>query len=777
MPGTQAIDGITSGFDTTAIVDALISFERRPAVQMEQDQANKTNMVTALKALQAKLVAVETQAGTLRRASTFEKASISVSDEQYLTATRGGEVTSGSYDLRVLAVARNHQIASQGISDVDEALMGTGTITIAVGNSAAETITIDENNNSLVGIKNAINSAGAGVTASIINDGSSSNPYRLVLAANETGAKKQISFTASLSGGNSLDFDNASFDAVEEASIADATTAAMSLGSTAGYSGSTNKSYIITVDGSGSYTVGADTITLNWTDGTNSGSIEIDAEDTEVEFTGAGADGLYLQLGAGVVHGGDEFRVDAFAPTLQDPTDARLQLGSSSGGGSPIVVTSASNNFGDVIGGINVTARKVTPDDEVVTVSSEIDTASIKSSIKSFINAYNDAMDYINEHSKYNQETGESGVLFGDSTLWTTQNRLRSIVTSTVTGVSSRYNQLYGIGIRHDENSKLAIADSGALDKALADDFQAVVNIFTDSGTSSSQFIEFISMTGDSKAGATYDVDVTSAATNGNYAAAAIGDPAVSPLTLNSTNNQLRLKIDGLTSEPLLLTEKTYNSGKELATEIQRQLDADGRVGHLGAQVSWDSGSSQLIITSGSYGSSSKIEMDTTVDNSAHTILGLAAGTSTEGTDVAGTINGEAATGRGQYLTGDEGNENTAGVKLLVTLGQSQVTGGVEGSITISRGVASQAFAYLDKLTAPTDGVFDTKIRGINSQIESIKGRISDIDERLAMRRESLMQQFWDMENALAEMNSQMDYLTSMATQLSKNWQLSGKRK
>lgn len=774
MPGTQAIDGISSGFDTTAIVDALIAFERQPAIYMENDQAAKTNMVTAFKALQAKLVAVETQAATLRRTTTFEKASVSVSDDQYLTATRGGEVTSGSYDLRVLAVARNHQIASQGVSDVDEPLMGTGTISIRIGDSASETITIDENNNSLVGIKNAINDSGMAVTASIVNDGSASNPYRLVLAANETGAKKQISVTSGLAGGTNLDFDNASFDSVEEVDLDDGTTAAMSLGATAAYSGSENKSYTVTVGGSGEYTVGADTITLNWTDGTNSGSIEVDAEATEVELTGAGADGLFLQLGAGVVHAGDEFRIDAFAPTLQDPADARLQLGSNSGGGSPIVVTSASNNFNDVVGGLNVTAKKVTPDDEIVTVSSEIDTASIKSSIKSFINAYNDAMDYFDNQSKYDQDTGKSGVLFGDSTLWTTQNRLKSIITSTVTGVSSKYNQLYGIGIRHDETGKMAIADPGALDEALADDFQSVVNIFTDSGNSSSQFIDFISMTGDSKAGATYDVDITAAATNGDYIGTAISDPATTPVTIDSTNNQLRFTVDGLSSENLVLTEKTYNSGKELATEIQRQLDADDEVGSLGAQVSWDSAAGQLVITSGSYGSSSKIEMETDVENSAHGILGLAGGASTQGTDVEGTINGEAATGRGQYLTGDEDNENTAGLKLLITLGQSQVSTGVEGDVTISRGVASKAYAYLDNLTAPNDGIFDTKIRGLNSQIDSIKGQVEDIDERLAMRRESLMQQFWDMESALSEMNSQMDYLTSMASQLSKNWQTTG---
>ncbi len=57
MPGSGSIDGIISGLDTTSIVDAIIEFERRPAFFMEVDQVQKTNIITTLKALQAKVFA------------------------------------------------------------------------------------------------------------------------------------------------------------------------------------------------------------------------------------------------------------------------------------------------------------------------------------------------------------------------------------------------------------------------------------------------------------------------------------------------------------------------------------------------------------------------------------------------------------------------------------------------------------------------------------------------------------------------------------------------
>ncbi|MCP5464807.1 MAG: flagellar filament capping protein FliD [Deltaproteobacteria bacterium] len=53
-------------------------------------------------------------------------------------------------------------------------------------------ITIDSSNNTLAGIRDAINSSGGPVTASIVNDGSGASPYRLVLTSNETGDDADI---------------------------------------------------------------------------------------------------------------------------------------------------------------------------------------------------------------------------------------------------------------------------------------------------------------------------------------------------------------------------------------------------------------------------------------------------------------------------------------------------------------------------------------------------------------------------------------------------------
>ena len=59
-------------------------------------------------------------------------------------------------------------------------------------------MTIDGTNDTLQGLANAMNNAGAGVTASVVNDGSGNNPYRLLLTSNQSGADNTIQITNNL---------------------------------------------------------------------------------------------------------------------------------------------------------------------------------------------------------------------------------------------------------------------------------------------------------------------------------------------------------------------------------------------------------------------------------------------------------------------------------------------------------------------------------------------------------------------------------------------------
>jgi flagellar hook-associated protein 2 len=774
MP-TGSIDGLVSGLNTTEIVDSIMAFERRPADLLEAEQAEKTNIISAYKALQAKFLALSTELSRLARPSTWEASSIQVSDESYLTATSSGRLNTGSYDVQVLSLARNHQLASQGFVDQSQALFGTGAITIQVGDASARTITIDANSNSLTGIARAINNARMGVTASIVNDGSDSNPYRLVLAADKSGLGNQITVTSALTGGLNLNYDTASFDMPELLAMNNASTAQVSLGSTASYTGAENKIYTFTVEGTGEQTIGTDPITINWSDGTNSGSIIVTQADTEVELAGVGADGLKLNFSAGTLTGGDTFQVSTFAPTLQQASNARISLGSQGGAGSPIVVTSDSNTFSNLIGGLSLTVKKETQPGDTVTISTDIDIDGIRQSVQSFISKYNDVVGYIDKQNEYNQDSKEAGILFGDSTLWMMRNELSSAIGNTIAGLNTKFSQLYAIGIRTKSDGQLAITDASRFEDALRNNLDEVISLMSSDGSSNRSGIEFVSSTTDTVAGRDYDVNITRAATVGYYEGSRLDDPGINPIEITSSNNTLKLKVDGLLSSELYLTARDYTSGADLAGEIQSKIDADENLGPRGITVEWiddGNGGGHLKISSANYGSTSRVELVSGISSSAYTALGLSSGESVAGVDVEGTINGETAEGVGQTLRGKDDSKTIKGLVLRITLTQAQLVDGIEGAVTVTKGVAARTRDVVASLTRATDGTLDRRISSYQKQVDNIAARVTEIDDRLALRRESLLKKFYAMEEALSSMNTTSQFLTAQLAGINSNWAL-----
>ena len=198
------IDGLATGLDTTAIIEGLLSIRQR---QIDRLTANKDEVVaeqSAFKGIEARVVSLQTRVAALARIhdSVFDAKTVSSSDETILKAAASEDAVVGAYALRVSEIARAHSIAAQGFADTD-GIITQGTLDLRVGNGAATTISIDGTNNTLQGLADAINNSDAAVSATIINDGSESTPFRLILTANETGVANTISITNNLaaSGG------------------------------------------------------------------------------------------------------------------------------------------------------------------------------------------------------------------------------------------------------------------------------------------------------------------------------------------------------------------------------------------------------------------------------------------------------------------------------------------------------------------------------------------------------------------------------------------------
>lgn len=153
-----------------------------------------------------------------------------------------------------------------------------------------------------------------------------------------------------------------------------------------------------------------------------------------------------------------------------------------------LTVTRDNNDFNDVITGVDITLQSVT--DDPISFSVEANSATIKSGIQNFIDAYNEVIDFINTQNEYSEETGTGGELFGDALL----RSVRSQINDALFGLGQRqdttlqdiqddtegYTTLSVIGIETDNDGRLSIDDS-VFDDKLADNIDALADLFVDS--------------------------------------------------------------------------------------------------------------------------------------------------------------------------------------------------------------------------------------------------------------------------------------------------------
>lgn len=201
--------GLASGIDSTKLIDGLTALNQQRIDELKARQATITQKQATFAALQGKLFDLQTQVGRLARSAggAFDGRTASSSDDTAVAAAAGTAAAPGTYTVTVEALAQAQQVASQGFADPGAALK-QGTLTVRVGGGDAVTVTLDSRNNTLRGLADAINAAGADVRAAVVNDGSAT-PYRLLLTATKTGAANAITVTNNLTAGDGAAIDPA----------------------------------------------------------------------------------------------------------------------------------------------------------------------------------------------------------------------------------------------------------------------------------------------------------------------------------------------------------------------------------------------------------------------------------------------------------------------------------------------------------------------------------------------------------------------------------------
>lgn len=198
------ITGIGSGIDIDSIVSAMVNAQRAPKTnQLDRLEATTTTRISALGALTGALNTFKTAVDSLNKTSLFESRTASSSSTSTLKITAATTAPVGNYSVQVQQLATSSKVALQSVAGGNAATFSSGTLAISAGSSSFD-VDITANNNTLAGVRDAINAAGksSGVSATIITDDSGS---RLVLSSSKSGAGNDIQVAASVDGVTSGD--------------------------------------------------------------------------------------------------------------------------------------------------------------------------------------------------------------------------------------------------------------------------------------------------------------------------------------------------------------------------------------------------------------------------------------------------------------------------------------------------------------------------------------------------------------------------------------------
>jgi flagellar hook-associated protein 2 len=751
-----SIDGLVSGLDTTSIINALLKVHQTKIDLLNAQKSKLSAQQQAFKSIEAHLLTLQSSTTLLASSvlGVFRGRVATVSDETILKAAPQRNAPAGSYQLTVLQLARNHQLASQGYAS-PQSKITQGTLQIRVGTGTAATITIDSSNDTLEGLAAAINAAGVGVQASLIHDGSddSTQPYRLLLSAVATGAANKIEITNNL-GADTGDavrpvFAGTYIGPANLTSDFTGSSRPTSNREAGAYTGTDNDTYTFTVRAGG--TVGTDSgIIIDYTDGSgdHSGSITLDA--TDVDTFKAVAEGLQVKFSAGTLNAGDRFTVDVYVTELQQPQNARVALGS---GPAALVVESARNTLDQLVPGTTIELLAAEPT-RTVTVTVAPDAERAKQAIEDFVDAFNELMDFVDEQIRYDPQTNTGGPLLGEFAAVQVQEQVRRVVVEPVAGLTTGLRVLSDLGIRLTDAGRLQM-DSSQLEDVLNGrvpgvTWEDIERLFALYGKSTNSGIRFVTGSAHTRASETpYEVDITQAAEQARITAT---NAAATTLVIDGTNNTFRLRLDGKDSGDLEIPVGTYTR-EELARALEALINQNSTLRPSAVSVTVEV--DRFVLTSQRYGSDSEVKI---LGGTSLATLGFSGSEEDKGTDVAGffIVNGvvEPAVGRGQLLSGVDRNAYTADLQLRVVLTPSQVAPGVDGTIHVTRGIASQMGLTLSALLDPVDGRLRRIDQRFSDQMEDLDQQIARQQDALETRREELIARFAALEQILSRLQS-----------------------
>ena len=414
-------------------------------------------------------------------------------------------------------------------------------------------------------------------------------------------------------------------------------------------------------------------------------------------------------------------------------TDARFKVDDQ-------VVTRSSNAVSDVVTGVTFNLLVAEAGSSVdVSVSRNLDAT--VSRMQSLAAAYNDVRAWADDNTAVGKR------LAGSTALKSMVGSLSSALLESVVGLTGTYSSASMAGVSRDKDGTLSV-NAATLKAALTTSFEDVRQLFGLAGVPSDPEVSYLGAGDKTKATSTpYAVVISQAAT-----AASVTGSVFATYATAGTPDTMTIT-DVATGKTGTVTLTNGDSiGKVIAG-----LNSAFTTQKMNLVASNSGGAVKIVASDyGTTGGFAVAYAPGSGDGTAQ--LGISAASSA-GLDVAGTINGVAATGLGRNLTSAKGVD-TEGLQLSY----SGTTARAAGSVAFSVGVGGMLYNAANIISRDLDGQSVILGASATKQSGQLTSRISDALDRLARRRATLITQFIAMESA---MNRAQSLSTALASQIS----------
>jgi flagellar hook-associated protein 2 len=814
--GPVSFGGLESGLNTSQIISAELSVYEQPLNALQAQEATLNTQISDYQAINSQLLTLQQSADALAVPTAYAEAfSASSSDASVATGTITSGTTAGSLTIAVDQLATASTQISQGTVAATDDVVASGNLLVASGGAALGLGSISADSVLSAGahaISVTQSSAGATLTggaplaASTVITGANNEidlnvngtPTSVDIAAGSY-TPAQLAQEITQSSGGSLDASVSTGGVLSIATTQEGSTATLQItgGSALGALGLTAGSSVNGADGEidvdGTTTTVSDiagtgttpivltsgdggTITADLSGGLRQGSItaqnvsvgdgSLSSVVSAINRANAGVTATALQVGT------NQFALEVTskstgttsAATLDTQAFAGSSLGAlqtttaaqnaivSVGGVGGFQVTSATNAVTGLLPGVTVNLGQVSSAPVTLTVAP--DGSKVSSQVSALVSAANQVLSTISTDTAFNQSTNTAGPLNGQTSLNTLAQQVLSIVGRAI-GISAA-----GSDGTAGESAGLALTSSGtitfdqsAFEAAYDANPTAVQAMFTEGGT--------FAPAGPTFAG---QVSVAGASNNtvpGTYAVS-ISQSAAQATDIGSSTFAAATSVLGA-AESYTVTSgsssATYaaTAGESVSSVISGLNGALATAGiRVSASLSGSAGSFSVKLNSADYGAGASFG----VSASGADQLGLTtSGGTYAGTDVAGTIDGQPATGVGQILSLADPSDPANGLVLqIVTAGVTSSTS--LGTVNYAPGLAQGLANLSEQATITPDGQLPVTISGLKSTLTNVTSQVSLQQQLVNTQQARLTSEFTNLEQILAKLSSESQFLT-----------------